>query len=138
MCVTIPLMRSRRCYISLFLALCVCQRTWRHDSLFLSQNIIAFLLDAIKGVIYHEAATRGLITSPATKTNLQSRLRTFRAFEKSRRIRRRRPDSVAVIYIPFNEDRCVPRAEKHTSFLSAITYKRYDELIIPQSKINWK
>lgn len=114
------------------------QRTWRHDSLFLSQNITAFLVDAIKDVIYHEAATRGLITSPATKTNSQSRLQTFRAFEKSRRIRHRCPDSVAVIYIPFNEDRCVPRAEKHISFLSAIIHKKCDELIIPQSKINWK
>lgn len=52
-------LHSRRCYISLFLLVpCVCQRTWQRDSLFLPQNITAFLLDAIKGVIYHEVATR--------------------------------------------------------------------------------
>lgn len=85
-----------------------------------SPSITTSFLDAINDVIYHESTTHGLITSPETKTNSQSRLQTFHALEKSRRIRHRHSDYMTTIYISFNEDRCVPRT-KESSLMSAIT-----------------
>lgn len=85
-----------------------------NTALSFSQSITAFLSDAINGVIYHEAATRGLITSPRTKTN--SWLWTFRAFEKSQRIHHCHPDYV--IYISLNEDRCYRGNIPHSCPLS--------------------
>jgi len=72
-------------------------------------------------VIYYEAATRGLITSPEDELAVAA----ADAFEKSWRIRN--PDSVAVIYILLNEDRCVPRTRKH---LVLVTHLK-GELITP-------
>jgi len=93
----------------------------------LKLRITGFLSNTINDVIYYEAATRGLITSPEDELAVAAAdVSRFRKISENSQSGFRSRD----LHFSLNEDRCVPRTRKHISFLSH-TREGCGELITP-------